>query len=338
MSIDTHRLRPAAAADVSQPRIAILIPCYNEELTIRSVVSEFRQSLPDAEIYVFDNNSSDHTVDEARAAGADVVLESRQGKGFVVQSMFSRIDADIYVMIDGDGTYPVSAVHSLIAPIAAREADMVIGSRLHSRSNSDFRFINKAGNYAFLWVLKWIFGVRLSDLLSGYRSFSRRLVRGMPLFGGGFETEVEMTMKTLQRGFRIVEVPVNLISRPAGSESKIRIVRDGILILSTMLGLFRDYKPLSFFGGIGLLLMFFGLIPGALVLLEYERTGLVQRLPSAILATALVLAGMITMVVGLILHTIAQRFREVDQQLQVVTESLRQVRRETIRDRTVDDV
>jgi len=303
-------------------RVAVLIPCYNEELTIRSVVTDFRRELPDAAIWVFDNNSSDNTVAEARAAGAKVVLESRQGKGHVVQSMFRTIDADIYVMVDGDGTYPAEVVNSLIAPIANHEADMVIGSRLHTGSDSEFRLLNKVGNYAFLFVLKWIFGVRLTDLLSGYRTFSRRLVRGMPLFGGGFETEVEMTMKCLQRNYRIVEVPVNLVSRPAGSESKIRIVRDGILILSTMLALFRDYKPLSFFGAIGLLFMFLGLIPGVMVLLEYERTGIVQRLPSAILATGLVLAGMINIVVGLILHTIAQRFREVDQQLQFVTENL----------------
>jgi glycosyltransferase involved in cell wall biosynthesis len=319
-------------------RVAVLIPCYNEELTIRSVVTEFQRELPDAEVYVFDNNSTDKTVEEALAAGAHVMTESRQGKGFVVQSMFSEIEADIYVMIDGDGTYPVSAVHSIIAPVAAREADMVIGSRLHSTSTSEFRLMNKAGNYAFLWVLNWIFGVRLTDLLSGYRSFSRRLVRGMPLFGGGFETEVEMTMKALQRRFRIVEVPVDLVSRPAGSHSKIRIVRDGILILSTMMSLFRDYKPLSFFGAIGLLFIFLGMIPGVMVVLEYERTGLVQRLPSAILATGLVLMGMINIVVGLILHTIAQRFREVDQQLQLVTESLRKVRTGRRGERTDDDV
>ena len=200
---------------------------------------------------------------------------------------------------------------------------MVIGSRLHGGSHSEFRSLNRFGNHFFLFVLRKIFGVRLTDLLSGYRAFSRRMVRGTPLFGGGFETEVEMTIKALQRGFTIVEVPVDLISRPEGSQSKIRVLRDGFLILKTMLALFRDHKPLSFFGGLGLFLIALGFIPGTVVIVEFLRAGEILRLPSAILAIGLVLAGMITGVVGLILHTIAQRFRDVDRQLQTLADLVR---------------
>lgn len=315
---------PAAAKPrTAEPTVAILIPCYNEELTIVSVVEDFRQASPGARIYVFDNNSSDRTADLARAAGATVISEKRRGKGYVVQAMFNRIEADVYVMVDGDRTYPADALPSLIAPIADGEADMVIGSRLHGDSHSEFRSLNRFGNQFFLFVLRKIFGVRLTDLLSGYRAFSRRMVRGTPLFAGGFETEVEMTIKALQRGFTIVEVPVNLVSRPEGSRSKIRVLRDGTLILTTMLALFRDHKPLSFFGGLGLLLVILGFIPGTVVTLEFLRAGAILRLPSAILAIGLVLAGMIIGVVGIILHTIAQRFRDVDRQLQTLTELMR---------------
>lgn len=290
-----------------------------------SVVDDFREALPGCRIFVFDNNSSDRTAAVAQAAGATVIRERRQGKGFVVQTMFEMVDADVYVMVDGDGTYPPSAARELIRPIVEGEADMVIGSRLHSDSRSQFRSANRFGNHFFLFVLRRIFGVRLTDLLSGYRAFSRRMVRGTPLFGGGFETEAEMTIKALQRGFTIVEIPVDLVERPDGSHSKIRVVRDGTLILSTMLALFRDYKPLAFFGGLGLLLGVAGLLPGIAVLVEFLHSGQVLRMPSAILATGLVLAGMINVVVGLILHTIAHRFREVDRQLQQIADAMRRL-------------
>lgn len=306
------------------PRVAVLIPCYNEEVTIGEVVRGFRAALPDAAIWVFDNNSSDRTVEEARAAGARVAFERRQGKGYVVQSMFRKIDADIYVMVDGDGTYPAAVAERLIEPVRRGEADMVVGSRLHQGASSEFRLLNRFGNYLFLLVCNAIFGVRLTDLLSGYRAFSRRLVRGVPLFGGGFETEAEMTIKALQRGFAIVEVPVDLTRRPAGSESKIRIVQDSFVILSSILTLFRDYRPLTFFGGFGFLLVLLGLVPGIAAISDFLRTGLVNRFPSAILAVGLVLTGILTMMVGLILHTIARHFQELDMQLQTFAEDLRQ--------------
>lgn len=305
------------------PRVAVLVPCYNEALTIAHVIERFRKVLPAADIYVFDNGSTDATAERARAAGAIVVHEHRRGKGHVVQSMFRKVDADVYVMIDGDDTYPPEVVESLIEPIRRGEADMVIGSRLHAGSRSEFRALNRFGNWMFRALLGVMFGVRLTDLLSGYRSFSRRLVRAVPLFGGGFETETEMTIKALHRGFRIVEVPVNLVSRPEGSHSKIRIVQDGLRILNTILALFRNYKPLTFFGGLGLLTMLAGLIPGVWAIGDLARTGSLARLPWALVSTVLVLGGGLSLAAGLVLHTVARHFQELDLHLQLLADEIR---------------
>jgi glycosyltransferase involved in cell wall biosynthesis len=301
-----------------KPKIAILIPCYNEELTVAQVVRDFRQELPDADIYVFDNNSSDRTVEIARAAGARVAFEHRQGKGYVVQAMFRDVEADIYVMVDGDNTYPAAEVHKLIAPVLAGEADVVVGSRLTNQSQSEFRALNRLGNRFFLGTINLIFKVKLSDILSGYRAFNRKFVKNIPLFGGGFETETELTIKTLARGYRVIELPIDLRARPEGSFSKIRIMQDGFLILNSILTLLRDYKPLTFFGSIGLLLILLGLIPGTVVIVDFVKTGLVPRLPSAVLAVGLVLSGLLSIVVGLVLHTIARRFQELDYQLKIL--------------------
>jgi glycosyltransferase involved in cell wall biosynthesis len=301
-----------------KPKIAILIPCYNEELTVAQVVRDFRQELPDADIYVFDNNSSDRTVEIARAAGARVAFEHRQGKGYVVQAMFRDVEADIYVMVDGDNTYPAEEVHKLIAPVLAGEADVVVGSRLTNQSQSEFRALNRLGNRFFLGTINLIFKVKLSDILSGYRAFNRKFVKNIPLFGGGFETETELTIKTLARGYRVIELPIDLRARPEGSFSKIRIMQDGFLILNSILTLLRDYKPLTFFGSIGLLLILLGLIPGTVVIVDFVKTGLVPRLPSAVLAVGMVLSGLLSIVVGLVLHTIARRFQELDYQLKIL--------------------
>jgi glycosyltransferase involved in cell wall biosynthesis len=314
----------AEAETLEAPIVAVLIPCHNEETTIGDVVRQFRAELPDAAIYVFDNNSSDRTPQEARDSGAISIEEKRQGKGYVVQSMFRKVVADIYVMVDGDGTYPAEAVERLMAPVIRGEADMVIGSRLHGASSSQFRFLNRLGNRLFRSLLNYIFGMNLTDLLSGYRVFNRRLVRGLPLFGGGFETEAEMTIKAIERGYSIVEVPVDLKPRPEGSRSKLRLVQDGLLILRTIITLFRDYRPLTFFGGAGIVLIVLGLVPGIRVIVDYFETGLVPRLPSAVLAVGLVLTGVLSIVVGLILHTISRRFRELDSQLQSFADDVRQ--------------
>jgi glycosyltransferase involved in cell wall biosynthesis len=312
-------------ADHSLPpeRIAVLIPCYNEALTIGQVVRDFRRELPSADIIVFDNNSTDDTAAIACTAGALVYHERRQGKGYVIQSMFRNIDAGIYVLVDGDGTYPAEAVHQIIQPVRDGEADMVIGSRLRDGAANQFKALNRLGNQMYLLVLKVLFGLRITDLLSGYRSFSRQLVRSLPISSGGFQIEAEITIKTLERGFPIVEVPVNLGKRPPGSSSKIRIVHDGLLILGSIFGLLRDYKPFTFFGALGSIMLLASLIPGSVVLKEYLRTGLVPHLPSAILAVGLVLSGLILLLTGLILHTIARRFQELDRKLQTMLAEIR---------------
>lgn len=312
---DTHSKSIATALHRS---VAVLIPCYNEALTIGTVVRQFRTELPCAEIYVFDNNSVDQTSDEARAAGAIVIEERRQGKGHVVQSMFRRVDADIYVMVDGDATYDAAAVHALIQPVLEQEAEMTVGSRLYSTSKSDFRKLNRLGNRIFLGVLNSIFHVQLTDILSGYRVFSREFVRNIPIFAGGFQIEAELTIKALEHGYRIQEIPTDLKSRPDGSFSKIRHLHDGMLILQMIVSLFRDYKPLTFFGSVGLLSMTAGLIVGLPVISEFLRTGLVPRLPSAVLAVGLVLSGMLTFAVGLVLHTVVRRFQELEYTLRSV--------------------
>lgn len=306
-----------------EPRIAVLIPCYNEELTVASVVNQFRDQLPDADIYVFDNNSSDRTADEARRAGAIVAREMRQGKGYVVQTMFRDVDADIYILVDGDNTYPAAAVHRLTASILNDQADMAVGSRLHGQSQSEFKSVNRFGNRLILSVLNLIFKVRLTDILSGYRAFNRKFVKNLPLFAGGFEIETELTIKALEQHYRIIEVPIDLIDRPEGSNSKIRIFSDGFRILSTIFALFRDYKPLAFFGAAGLLLVAAGFIPGIIVILEFIQTQKILRMPSAILAVGLVLSGMLLLVVGLILHTMVRRFQELDHQLRTISEESR---------------
>jgi glycosyltransferase involved in cell wall biosynthesis len=303
-------------------KTAVLVPCYNEEKTIGVVVRELRTKLPDADIYVFDNNSTDDTAKEALQAGAIVRYERRQGKGNVVRSMFRQVEADVYVMMDGDGTYPADRVYELINPIVRGDADMVIGSRLHPLSESIFKTINRTGNRLFLFLIKSVFGIHITDLLSGYRSFSRSVVKGLPILSRGFEVETELTVKCLERGYRILEIPVSLSERPEGSKSKINILKDGLLIFKTIFALLRDYKPLTAFGIFGLFLVACGLIPGIIVIREFLLTGYVLHIPSAILAVGLVLSGIIVGFAGLVLHTIARRFQEIDYQLQNLNETI----------------
>lgn len=299
----------------------MLIPCYNEEKTVARVVESFRTELPGARVYVFDNNSTDRTVEEALRAGAEVFHEPRRGKGYVVQSMFRVVDADFYVMVDGDDTYPADAVHRLLAPVAAGDADMAVGSRLHAESRSQFKQLNRAGNRLVRATLNFIFRVNLSDILSGYRAFNRRFVKGLPLFGGGFEIETELTIKAVGRGFRLVEIPVDLVPRPDGSHSKIRFMRDGFLILNTTLALFRDYKPLTFFGATGLFLAMLAL--GALAAFAVAGGPATVRVALALLALVLFLCGLLSVTAGLILHSIARRSQEFEYHIGVLADELR---------------
>jgi glycosyltransferase involved in cell wall biosynthesis len=278
-----------------------LIPALNEEQTIADVVHAFRDACPHARIIVFDNASTDNTVRRARAVGAEVWHEPRRGKGNVVQAMFRSIDADAYVMVDGDATYPADRIHDLVRPILNGSADMVIGSRLHRSTDSEFRILNRLGNVFYATLLRRLFGCRITDLLSGYRAFSRRLVKTLPLLGGGFETEAEMTIKAVHRGFRVVEVPVTLVARPLGSSSKIRVVQDGVLILNAIVSLFRDYKPLTFFGAIALLL---AMIAGAAL---YAHASVISATLAVIACAAAA--------TGAVLHTVTRHFQELEAQL-----------------------
>ncbi len=306
-------------ADIDS-RVGVVIPCYNEAKTIAQVVKEFKFQLPNARIYVGDNNSTDNSVQEAEQAGARVLHEKRQGKGFVIRSLFRQVNADVYVMVDGDSTYPADKVHDLIAPIIAGHAEMVIGSRLHARSNSRFNKPNLLGNLAFRFLFNCLFRVHITDLLSGYRALSRRAVKTISLRSHGFESDTELTMKCLEHGYRILEIPVNLRPRPGGSYSKINIIRDGRLILNTIFTLMRDYKPLTAFGSLGLLFIGSGLVPGVIVIREFLLTGSILWLPFALLAIGLVVTGLLLLFAGLILHTIARRFSEIDYRLQELSE------------------
>jgi len=299
------------APGASLSRIAVLIPCLNEELTVAKVVGDFRERLPAASIVVFDNNSEDRTVEVARQAGAQVHIERRRGKGHVVQAMFRQVDADYYVMVDGDDTYPASEVQRLLQPVVEGRADMVIGSRMQSGSKSEFRSVNLIGNVLFRAFTNLLFGARLSDLLSGYRCMTRGLVKSLPLFERGFGIEAEITIKALERGFRLVEVPVRLKARPQGSTSKIRVLRDGLTILGTIGSLFRDYKPLTFFGGLGLVVL--GLTGAVVLWIGRAWLGMTATDASTLVVlNGLALVGLLLVAVGLILHTLNRRFQEME--------------------------
>lgn len=301
-------------------RIAVLIPCLNEEKTIDKVVKDFRCELPDAEIHVFDNASTDDTPRIAEEAGAIVHREDRRGKGYVVQTMFETVDADIYIMVDGDDTYPAEAVHSLLSDVAAGDVDMAVGSRFLC-PDSSFRPLNYAGNQFFLGIINAIFGTRLTDVLSGYRVMSRRFVKDLPLFVPGFEIEVEMTMKALGRGYRLREKPARLRDRPAGSCSKLRKFRDGCRILWTIFALMRDYKPMTTFGTLGGMAVLLGLWMGMTVGKEHVITSLASGRLSALLSLGLVLSGMLAIAAGIMLHIINRRIREIDHLLRAARKS-----------------
>lgn len=283
-------------------KIAILIPCLNEEQTIARVVRDFRRELPHADIHVFDNASTDNTVKEALAAGAIVHRECRRGKGYVVQAMFRAVEADVYVMVDGDDTYPAPEVHRLVQPIAEGRADMVVGSRFLAEA-SEFHALNLLGNKLFLFLVNFLFGARLTDILSGYRSMSRRFVKGLPLVVPGFEIETELSIKGVQRGFRIEEVPTRLRNRPEGSFSKLRRFHDGVRILRTILALVRDYKPLLVFGGIGGILL--TIATAGLLFNVTSNAGMILTLGSMI-------AGIGSTIAGFIVNTVSRRLREVE--------------------------
>ena len=292
-------------------RVAVVIPCRDEEATVAKVVRDFRAALPEAELVVVDNASSDGTAAAARAAGATVVQEPRSGKGFALLSGLRRArPADYYLMVDGDDTYPAEDAERLLA--AARDgAEMVVATRLAGAEEGAFRAGHSLGNRLFIFLVRLLFGVRTRDLFSGYRVISRRFLEACPLIAQGFEVEAELSLQAAVQRFPVAEVPVRYRARPKASPSKLQTYRDGTRILFAILTFFRDYKPLAFFGGLAVVFLALSLAGGAVVIAEFLRTGLVPRLPLAVLSAALFILSALSFTCGVLLSSINRRSAEL---------------------------
>ncbi len=292
------------------PRVAVIIPCYNEAVAIPHVVSGFREALPNAAIYVYDNNSSDGTADAALAAGARVRRETQQGKGNVIRRAFADIDADVYVLVDGDDTYDPAAAPGMVDLLLAERLDMVNGARV-TDVQAAYRPGHRLGNRVLTGMVRLVFGDRISDMLSGYRVFSRRFVKSFPALAGGFETETEFTVHALDLRMPVGEVNTAYKERPPGSTSKLRTYSDGARILRTIVVLVKEERPLQFFSAAAVLLMLVSVTLGLPVVGEFLHTGLVPRLPTAVLAMGLMLAGMLSLACGLVLDSVARGRKEL---------------------------
>jgi glycosyltransferase involved in cell wall biosynthesis len=295
---------------MSKPRIAVLLPCYNEEVAIAQTVVDFRAALPDAIVYVYDNNSTDRTVEVARAAGAVVRTERMQGKGNVVRRMFADIDADIYVMADGDATYEAAAAPALVARLVDEQLDMVVGAR-KSEIEEAYRRGHRFGNAMLTGMLTQVFGRSFTDILSGYRVFSRRFVKSFPVLSAGFEIETEISVHALELKMPTAEVVTAYAARPEGSISKLSTYSDGWRILRTIAMLARFERPLAFFGFVGLVFALMAVFLSVPLVLTYLDTGQVPRFPTAILATGLMILAFLSFFAGLILDTVVRGRREV---------------------------
>ena len=293
-------------------KVAVLIPCYNESKTVKKVVEDFRKALPEAAVYVYDNNSTDGTGDLAREVGAIVRHEYQQGKGNVIRRMFREIDAEVYVMVDGDDTYPAEAAPELLAPLVADEADMVVGDRLSNGTygEENDRAFHGFGNDLVRVLIKWIYGFEFSDVMTGYRAYNAVFAKTMPVLSPGFEIETELSIHAVDKRWRIAEVPIDYRDRPEGSESKLDTFSDGCKVLLMILSLFKDYRPLALFSWVSLLFCVLGLVAGVPVIAEFLATGLVPKLPSALLAVALVFIGILSFTCGLILDTVVKGTRK----------------------------
>jgi glycosyltransferase involved in cell wall biosynthesis len=303
---DWRRELPAAPG----PRIAVLIPCYNEEATIAKVVTDFRACLPQAVVYVYDNNSQDRTGFAARAAGAVVRSEQLQGKGHVVRRMFADVEADVFFLVDGDDTYDATAAPAMLKLLLDQRLDMVNAARV-TLQNAAYRRGHRLGNVLLSAAVRGVFGSRISDVLSGYRAFSRRFVKSFPALAGGFETETEFTVHALELEMPVGEIPVGYRERPAGSISKLRTWSDGLRILRTILVLVKEGRPLLFFATMGAALLLAALGIGAPVVIVFLHTGLVPKLPSALLATGLMVLSSLTLVCGLVLDSVERGRKEM---------------------------
>ena len=292
------------------PRIAVLLPCFNEEAAIAQTVAGFRAALPEATVYVYDNNSRDRTVERALAAGAVVRTERAQGKGHVVRRMFADIDADLYIMADGDLTYDPAAAPAMVDLALTEQLDMVVGTRQHQDSGA-YRGGHVLGNRLFTGLLSRLFGRSFTDVFSGYRVFSRRFVKSFPVLSEGFEIETEMSVHALELKMPVGEITTAYGARPEGSASKLSTYRDGWRILKVMLNLFRTERPVLFFGGVGALLLVLALLLSVPLVLTYIDTGLVPRFPTAILITGLGIIAVLCAFAGLILDTVTRGRREI---------------------------
>lgn len=295
---------------MNDKKIAVLIPCYNEELTVEKTVSDFKRVLPNADIYVYNNNSKDRTKELALKVGAIVKDEYRQGKGTVVRSMFRDIDADVYIMVDGDDTYPAEEVEGLITPVLEGKADMVIGDRLSSTYYTENkRPFHNFGNSLVKGLINFLFKSDLNDIMTGYRSFSKKFVKCMPVMSDGFQIETEMTIFALTNNMQVVNVPITYRDRPEGSESKLNTFSDGFKVLLTLFNLFKDNRPFLFFGSISIVIFIIGLLIGIPVINEFIKTAYITKVPSAILAAALMLNAFLMFSVGIILDAIKNEKR-----------------------------
>jgi glycosyltransferase involved in cell wall biosynthesis len=297
-------------AETAQPRVAVLVPCFNEAAAVATVVADFRKSLPSAEIYVYDNNSSDGTVAIARAAGAKVRSERRQGKGHVVRRMFADIDADIYVLVDGDATYDAASAPRMIETLVSDHLDMVVGFRV-DQAEAAYRPGHRTGNWMLTSFLSSVFGHAFRDILSGYRVFSRRFVKSFPVLSDGFEIETELSVHALELALPVAEIETPYYPRPEGSFSKLNTWRDGFRILNTILKLYRSEKPLRFFTAIGFFLTLVSIGLAIPVVVTYFEEGLVPRLPTAVLSMGLMILAVLSVSSGLVLDTVTRGRREM---------------------------
>jgi glycosyltransferase involved in cell wall biosynthesis len=294
----------------AQPRIAVLVPCYNEEAAVATVVADFRKALPAAEIYVYDNNSRDRTAAVAREAGAIVRSERRQGKGHVVRRMFADVEADIYVLVDGDATYDAPSAPRMIDKLLDEHLDMVVGFRI-DQSQAAYRLGHRTGNRMLTGFLSSTFGQEFKDILSGYRVFSRRFVKSFPVLSDGFEIETELAVYALELSLPVAEVETPYYARPEGSFSKLNTWRDGFRILGTILKLYRSERPLRFFPVIGILLALAAIILAIPIVVTFVETGLVPRLPTAVLSMGLTIVAILSVSSGLVLDTVTRGRREM---------------------------
>ena len=293
----------------SGPRVAVMVPCYNEEATVGMVVQAFARELPEAVVYVYDNNSTDRTIEVARAAGAVVGREPLQGKGHVIRRMFSDIEADVYVLVDGDATYEPASAAPMVDMLLADGLDMVTGTRV-TQIRAAYRLGHRFGNGMLTGMVASVFGNRITDMLSGYRVFSRRFVKSFPALSSGFETETEFTIHALELKMPLGEMDTPYRDRGAGSTSKLNTYRDGVRILWTIVNLIKDQRPLPFFGCLALLLATLGIALSIPIFIEFHRTHLVPRFPTAILSTGMVLLAFILMVCGLVLDSVSRGRKE----------------------------